>query len=118
MHWSRNWRRSHALTDRRACFPRCETCVSALLVRLDTYVDRVATDNTLYFGCRSRLKDQHYSMQWAAYANEGKLVYRLAPSRDSPQGVARKYVQHLIEEDSAIIGDLVGNKGAWVYISG
>jgi sulfite reductase alpha subunit-like flavoprotein len=45
-------------------------------------------------------------------------VYRLAASRDGPEGVARTYVQHLIQQDAKRIWELVGTKGAWVYISG
>lgn len=62
--------------------------------------------------------DQHYAEDWAAYAREGNLEYRLAPSRDGPDGVARIYVQHLIEKDAKRICELVTERGAWVYISG
>jgi sulfite reductase alpha subunit-like flavoprotein len=51
-------------------------------------------------------------------AEDGKLVYRLAASRDGEEGKARTYVQHLIEQDSKSIYELVHNKHAWVYISG
>jgi hypothetical protein len=51
-------------------------------------------------------------------AKDGKLVYRLAASRDGEEGKARTYVQHLIEQDSKKIYELVHNKKAWVYISG
>ncbi|KAK0239927.1 hypothetical protein EDD85DRAFT_823794 [Armillaria nabsnona] len=73
--------------------------------------------NTLYFGCRSALKDQHYGQEWKAYAKENKLVYRVACSRDGPEGVKRTYVQDLIEADGERIWELI-SQGAWVYISG
>ncbi|KAI0632697.1 riboflavin synthase domain-like protein [Trametes polyzona] len=75
-------------------------------------------ENTLYFGCRSASKDHHYGDEWRKYAVEKKLVYRAAFSRDGPEGVARTYVQALIREDAKRIWELVGERGAWVYISG
>ena len=82
---------------------------------------RIATGagtNVLYFGCRSAEKDQHYKSDWAAYASNGSLTYRVACSRDNPEGVAKTYVQDLISEDSETIWGLIGVEGAWVLISG
>jgi hypothetical protein len=76
------------------------------------------TDNTLYFGCRSASKDQHFSADWITLADSGHLTYRLAASRDGPPGQARTYVQHLIEADAASVARLVAECGAHVYISG
>jgi sulfite reductase alpha subunit-like flavoprotein len=39
-------------------------------------------DNTLYFGCRSEAKDYYYSDEWEKDAQDGKLVFRVAFSRD------------------------------------
>ena len=78
----------------------------------------IRPENTLYFGCRHALKDHHYGEEWEQYASEGKLTYRVAFSRDGPEGVARTYVQHLIKEDSSRIWDLIETRNAWVYISG
>ena len=75
-------------------------------------------DNTLYFGCRSATKDQHYATEWENYAMYNDLKYRLAASRDGPDGVRRTYVQHLIEQDAEHIWDAVGRRDGWVYISG
>jgi len=75
-------------------------------------------ENTLYFGCRSASKDQHYAIEWKHCAKFNDLKYRLAASRDGPEGVRRIYVQHLIEQDAEHIWDVVGKKGGWVYISG
>ena len=72
----------------------------------------------LYFGCRSEAKDHHYGAEWRTLAAEGKLAYRVAFSRDGPEGKARTYVQNLIREDAKRIWELVGERGAWVYISG
>ncbi|KAI0363943.1 riboflavin synthase domain-like protein [Pilatotrama ljubarskyi] len=75
-------------------------------------------ENTLYFGCRSSSKDQHYGDEWRKYASSGELTYRAAFSRDGPEGAPRTYVQDLIREDVKRIWELVGEKAAWVYISG
>lgn len=72
----------------------------------------------LYFGCRSEVKDHHYGAEWRALAAEGKLAYRAAFSRDGPVGQARTYVQDLIRADAKRMWELVGTRGAWVYISG
>ncbi|TBU41104.1 riboflavin synthase domain-like protein [Dichomitus squalens] len=75
-------------------------------------------DDILYFGCRSEAKDHYYGAEWRALAAEGKLTYRVAFSRDGPEGKPRTYVQDLIREDAKRIWVLVGERGAWVYISG
>lgn len=74
--------------------------------------------NTLYFGCRSAEKDQHYGSEWKEKSGEGNLVYRTAFSRDRREGEPRIYVQHLVREDAERIWELLETKGAWVYISG
>ena len=76
------------------------------------------TGDTLYFGCRHASKDHHYGAEWKELADEGKLAYRAAFSRDGPEGKARTYVQDLLREDAARVWELVGVQGAWVYISG
>ncbi|TFK37556.1 hypothetical protein BDQ12DRAFT_652582 [Crucibulum laeve] len=74
--------------------------------------------NTLYFGCRSAIKDQHYGSEWKSYVDQQQITYRAAFSRDAPEGVKRTYVQDLITEDAEQIWRLIGEGGAWVYISG
>ena len=77
-----------------------------------------AAANTLYQGCRSASKDQHYREEFARLTAAAQLEYRVACSRDGPPGVKRTYVQDLIAEDAERIWELVGVRGAWVYISG
>ncbi|KAH9477144.1 NADPH-dependent diflavin oxidoreductase 1 [Psilocybe cubensis] len=74
--------------------------------------------NTLYFGCRSASKDQHYASEWQDYATKQLLTYRTAFSRDGAEGEPRVYVQDLIRRDSERIWDLVGRHKAWVLVSG
>jgi sulfite reductase alpha subunit-like flavoprotein len=75
-------------------------------------------DNTLYFGHRASGKDEHYSREWTTLAEAGNLTYRVAASRDGPEGTPRVYVQDLIKQDTKRIWRLVHDSGAWVYISG
>ena len=80
--------------------------------------DDSRVDNTLYFGCRSASKDEHYAEEWAAYVKEGHLTYRVARSRDGPEGAARVYVQDLMREDARRLWELVGEREGRVFISG
>ena len=75
-------------------------------------------DNTLYQGCRSATKDQHYASEFKALVDQGQLVYRVACSRDGPPGVRRTYVQDLIAQDAKRVWDLIGMKRAFIYICG
>lgn len=86
--------------------------------QLKTLILSIAIANTLYFGCRSATKDQHYGAEWVQYDSDGDIKYRVACSRDGPEGVKRTYVQDLIQEDAERIWNLIGQEKAWVYISG
>jgi len=77
-----------------------------------------AKNNTLYFGCRSAAKDQHYRDEWAAREQAGTLRYRLSCSRDGQEGKAKVYVQHLMEEDAQLIWEILGERNGSLYISG
>ncbi|KAJ6612272.1 hypothetical protein B0H10DRAFT_2053037 [Mycena sp. CBHHK59/15] len=76
-----------------------------------------ARANTLYFGCRSGAKDQHYGAEWISYSAEQDLTYRAVFSRDGPEGTPRTYVQALIREDAERIWKLLCDD-AYVLISG
>ena len=75
-------------------------------------------DNILYQGCRSAVQDQFYRAEFEKLVEASKLTYRVARSRDGPEGVKRTYVQDLIAEDAEKLWDIIGKKGGWVYISG
>lgn len=80
--------------------------------------NRLLPENTLYFGCRHASKDQHYSAEFQAHAERQDLAYRVACSRDGPEGVKRTYVQDLIEKDGKAVWEALGERGGWLYISG
>ncbi|KAG1805733.1 hypothetical protein EV424DRAFT_1330101, partial [Suillus variegatus] len=71
---------------------------------------RIACHTTLYFGCRSAHKDQHYYKEWESHAKERNLRYRVACSRDGPEGVKRTYVQDLMKEDARYIWTMLGQQ--------
>jgi len=71
----------------------------------------------LYFGCRSKLKDDYYRDEWNTLLQSRKLgSVRTAYSRDDPK--RKIYVQNLVDEDQERLADLILNNGAAVYISG
>lgn len=45
-------------------------------------------------------------------------MYRVACSRDGPEGVRRTYVQDLLAQDAKRVWDLVGVKKGYIYICG
>jgi sulfite reductase alpha subunit-like flavoprotein len=75
-------------------------------------------DTTLYFGCRSAHKDQHYHTEWKFHAEEPKLRYRVACSRDGSEGVKRTYVQDLMKGDAQYIWTMLGQQRGILIISG
>ncbi|KAI9463486.1 riboflavin synthase domain-like protein [Boletus coccyginus] len=72
----------------------------------------------LYFGCRSASKDHHYGAEWEAYARSGKITYRVAFSRDGPEGTKRTYVQDLLRLDKENVWELLGVRRGTLIISG
>ncbi|KAJ3563104.1 hypothetical protein NP233_g9156 [Leucocoprinus birnbaumii] len=74
--------------------------------------------NTLYFGCRHQTKDEHYSSEWHNLSLSHGLVYRVAHSRDNPDGLKRTYVQDLLEQDAFRVWKLIEDERGWIYISG
>ncbi|OAX32629.1 riboflavin synthase domain-like protein [Rhizopogon vinicolor AM-OR11-026] len=76
------------------------------------------SNTTLYFGCRSAHKDQHYRSEWEVYGEEQKLRYRVACSRDGPEGSKRTYVQDLIRNDARDIWEILGPQQGILIISG
>lgn len=73
-----------------------------------------AKENVLFFGCRSE-GDFLYREELQAYEEAGLLQLFVAFSRKP--GVPKTYVQQLIAEQAALLGDLVG-RGAHIYVCG
>ncbi|KAL0571445.1 NAPDH-dependent diflavin reductase [Marasmius crinis-equi] len=94
------------------------TGIAPMRAVLEERIFHQSYNNTLYFGCRSANKDQHYRIEWEEYKALEQLTYRVACSRDVPEGVKRTYVQALIEEDGERIWELLEQQKAWVLISG
>ena len=50
---------------------------------------------TLYFGCRSEHKDQHYVAEWKAWSENGQITYRVAFSPKKMYSGRRFTAEHL-----------------------
>ncbi|KAL4070336.1 hypothetical protein J3A83DRAFT_4094448 [Scleroderma citrinum] len=94
------------------------TGVAPMRAVIEERVDAGSNALTLYFGCRSELKDQHYGAEWRAYSDNGQITYRVAFSRDGPEGVKRIYVQDLLKQDKERIWNLLGEQQGTLIISG
>ncbi|KZP05434.1 riboflavin synthase domain-like protein, partial [Athelia psychrophila] len=94
------------------------TGVAPMRAVIEDRIEQGSKQNTLYFGCRHASKDQHYSAEFQAHAERQDLAYRVACSRDGPEGVKRTYVQDLIEKDGKAVWEALGERGGWLYISG
>ncbi|KDQ52353.1 hypothetical protein JAAARDRAFT_184230 [Jaapia argillacea MUCL 33604] len=94
------------------------TGVAPMRAVIEERIELGSTENTLYFGCRSASKDQHYASEWSGYVDGQNLRYRSACSRDGPEGVARVYVQDLILRDSKRVWEILYEREGYLYISG
>ncbi|KAF7975974.1 hypothetical protein HWV62_8118 [Athelia sp. TMB] len=94
------------------------TGVAPMRAVIEDRIEQGSKRNTLYFGCRHAAKDQHYSAEFKEHAEKQDLVYRVACSRDGPEGVKRTYVQDLLEEDGKVVWEALSVQGGWLYISG
>ncbi|KAF9902050.1 NADPH-dependent diflavin oxidoreductase 1 [Linnemannia zychae] len=74
-----------------------------------------ATKNVLFFGCRKRERDFHYRQEWEQLETEGKLQVFAACSRDQEDKV---YVQHLIEQQSALVWNYIHTLKGTILLSG
>ena len=74
----------------------------------------VPTTNVFYFGCRHRDIDFLYREELQQLEHEGKLVLRVAFSREQKEKI---YVQHLILQDAAYLWNLL-QSGAHIYVCG
>lgn len=68
----------------------------------------------LYFGCRNKKGDFHFSDDWLTLKEKGKLSLYCAFSRDQEEKV---YVQHLIAKNTEILWDILKSRGH-VFVAG
>ena len=69
----------------------------------------------LYFGARKAKTEFLYGDEFKKYEKDGVLALRTAFSRDQ---AAKIYVQHLLEEDGAVVFDLMAKKNGSFYVCG
>lgn len=81
-----------------------------------TRVGQGSHDNVLFHGCRYREKDCLYSSEFNTLAEQFKLEYHCAYSRDDP--LKTTYVQDLMDLYADRIWDLLSNHKAYIYLSG
>ncbi|KAF9095598.1 NADPH-dependent diflavin oxidoreductase 1 [Mortierella sp. GBA35] len=74
-----------------------------------------ATQNVLFFGCRKGGRDYHYRQEWEQLQSEGKLRVFTACSRDQEDKV---YVQHLIEQQGALVWNYLHDQKGTILLSG
>lgn len=74
-----------------------------------------ATQNLVFFGCRSASKDFYFQDEWKRLQDEGKLRLVLAASRDGDEKV---YVQHRIKQEAALVWEYLDCQAGVVYVSG
>ncbi|KAH7912072.1 riboflavin synthase domain-like protein [Hygrophoropsis aurantiaca] len=94
------------------------TGVAPMRAIIEERIRAGSKENTLYFGCRSALKDEHYAAEWEQYTKSDNLIYRVAHSRDGPEGVKRTYVQDLLQQHGEEVWKLLGERQGWLIISG
>ncbi|KIK93213.1 hypothetical protein PAXRUDRAFT_829176 [Paxillus rubicundulus Ve08.2h10] len=94
------------------------TGVAPMRAVIEERVHAGSKSTTLYFGCRSATKDHHYGSEWQAYTEAGQITYRVAFSRDGPEGTKRTYVQDLLCEDKERVWDILGKQRGTLIISG
>lgn len=80
------------------------------------HVEGTANANSLhlYFGCRNREGDFHFSDEWLSLQENGELSFSCAFSRDQEE---KMYVQHIILRHQDIIWKIL-KSGGYVFVAG
>ncbi|KAH7334940.1 riboflavin synthase domain-like protein [Rhizoctonia solani] len=94
------------------------TGVAPMRAMIEERVAQGATENMLYFGCRSASSDYHFRSEWEAYQERGALIHRVAASRDQVSWDKKIYVQDLMALDSKEIKQWIVDHKGILYISG
>ena len=76
-----------------------------------------APPNRIYLGYRHSQKDFLFESDWRRWSDQGRLEWRLAASRESTDGT-KVYVQDRMVEDGEFLWREMGERGAYVLISG
>lgn len=76
----------------------------------------IQQDLYLFYGCRNKENDYLFGDLWASLKSQNKLSIYPCFSRD--QDSKTKYVQHKIYEQHELVGDLILNQNAIVFICG
>lgn len=87
----------------------------------------------MFFGCRSKLSDYFFELEWNLLCSQGHLKLFTAFSRDQViyiyvvlilfimVGILKEqkhYVQHEIMQQATLVYDLIINQHAYCYIAG
>lgn len=76
----------------------------------------IQQDLYLFYGCRNKENDYLFGDLWASLKSQNKLSIYPCFSRDQDSKI--KYVQHKIYEQHELVGDLILNQNAIVFICG
>ncbi|GAA6017924.1 hypothetical protein JCM8202_006200 [Rhodotorula sphaerocarpa] len=90
------------------------TGVAPFRALMEERVRSGATENLLFFGCRSVEADYYFRSFWEDLVQQGKLTLSVAPSRDQDEKI---YVQHRIPEYARQVWDYV-SRGGIIYVCG
>lgn len=86
-----------------------------------SYINQRNTEGTasaqilhLYFGCRKKDADFHFSKEWLSLQKDGKITLNCAFSRDQEEKI---YVQHLISKNEELMWQII-RVGGHVFVAG
>ena len=72
----------------------------------------------VYFGCRHKLKDYYFENDWGTMEDFENFSHFVAFSRDGSENENKTYVQHLIEQHSTMLYELILEQKGYFYIAG
>lgn len=72
----------------------------------------------VYFGCRYKRKDFYFQKEWSKMEEFENFSHFTAFSRDGPEDENKTYVQHVIEQHSKMLYELIYEQEGHFYIAG